>query len=162
MTFSLTCFIRSKSKASIATSLLLLTGFILEKWKKSIKKPVSSLQCVLSCTHLMVWMKSTPEQQHLCSSAGQEAPYCAAQEHLAAREQHCSWMRNLTLKDAVKLFFLNFFSWCWEPQWFQTRKCWGDKACWTLCFITAFASCKLHVWFSLTVRFLYSSPVLAT
>lgn len=97
MTSSLTCFIRSKSKASIATSLLLLTGFILEKWKKSIKEPVSFLQCVLSCTHLMVWMKSTPEQEHLCSSAGQE--------YLAAREQHCSCMHNLTPKDAAKFFF---------------------------------------------------------
>lgn len=109
MTLSLTCFIRSKSKASIATSLLLLTGFILEKWKKSIKKPVSSLQCVLSCTHLMVWMKSTPEWEHLCSSAGQEAPYWAAQEYLAAREQHCSCMHYLTLKDAVSFCFSLIF-----------------------------------------------------
>lgn len=169
-TFSLTCFIRSKSKASIATSLLLLTGFILEKWKRRTKKQVSSLQCTLSYTHLMVWMKSTPEQEHPCLSTGPEAPSCAAQEHLAAGEQHCSRLHSLTLKGAafsscrriegstktaLKLNLLFFFFFGVENlsdfRLENAEMSSGDKACLTMYFITAFAICKLDVWFSLTV-----------
>lgn len=130
--FSLTCFIRSKSKASIATSLLLLTGFILEKWKRSIKK-VSSLQCMLSYSHLTEQMKSTPELDwrlplvplgrawQLESSA---ASVCTASPSemllppiacVAEGAQRLHW----------SLIYSYFFFFCWESQSvFQSRKCW--------------------------------------
>lgn len=65
------------------------------------KRPVSSLQCTPSYTHLTAWVKSTPRQEHPCSSAGWGAPSCAAPESWAAGEQHCSPPHSLTLKDAA-------------------------------------------------------------